>query len=202
MYPRSAKRNAEGVERPTVRLPSVSRAGGMGLDRDSLSSMKVSELRALCKEKGLLVSGKKGELVSRLLGKEVTKKSPETKVASASLEHGKDDAIDRLLARFETGGAGMPEDEAPEPAVESEEVLEVEVIEAEIVEAEIEPEAEEELEIVLDGEEEEPTLEVEPEILLDDDDDPWGRDDPWAANKSTSRQIGSRTSTGKRTKIK
>jgi len=145
----------------------------MGLDRDSLSSMKVSELRALCKEKGLLVSGKKEELISRLLGKEVTKKSPETKVASASLEHGKDDAIDRLLARFETGGAGMPEDEAPEPAVESEEVLEVEVIEAEIVEAEIEPEAEEELEIVLDGEEEEPTLEVEPEILLDDDDDPW-----------------------------
>ena len=173
MYPRSAKRNAEGVESPTVRLPSVSRAGGMGLDRDSLSSMKVSELRALCKEKGLLVSGKKEELISRLLGKEVTKKSPETKVTSASLEHGKDDAIDRLLARFETGGAGMPEDEAPEPAVESEEVLEVEVIEAEIVEAEIEPEAEEELEIVLDGEEEEPTLEVEPEILLDDDDDPW-----------------------------
>ena len=145
----------------------------MGLDRDSLSSMKVSELRALCKEKGLLVSGKKEELISRLLGKEVTKKSPETKVTSASLEHGKDDAIDRLLARFETGGAGMPEDEAPEPAVESEEVLEVEVIEAEIVEAEIEPEAEEELEIVLDGDEEEPTLEVEPEILLDDDDDPW-----------------------------
>ena len=173
MYPRSAKRHAEGVESPTVRLPSVSRAGGMGLDRDSLSSMKVSELRALCKEKGLLVSGKKEELISRLLGKEVTKKSPETKVASASLEHGKDDAIDRLLARFEAGGAVMPEDEAPEPAVESEEVLEVEVIEAEIVEAEIEPEAEEELEIVLDGEEEEPTLEVEPEILLDDDDDPW-----------------------------
>ena len=173
MYPRSAKLNAEGVERPTVRLPSVSRAGGMGLDRDSLSSMKVSELRALCKEKGLLVSGKKEELISRLLGKEVTKKSPETKVTSASLEHGKDDAIDRLLARFEAGGAVMPEDEAPEPAVESEEVLEVEVIEAEIVEAEIEPEAEEELEIVLDGEEEEPTLEVEPEILLDDDDDPW-----------------------------
>ena len=145
----------------------------MGLDRDSLSSMKVSELRALCKEKGLLVSGKKEELISRLLGKEVTKKSPETKVTSASLEHGKDDAIDRLLARFEAGGAVMPEDEAPEPAVESEEVLEVEVIEAEIVEAEIEPEAEEELEIVLDGDEEEPTLEVEPEILLDDDDDPW-----------------------------
>jgi len=135
--------------------------------------MKVSELRALCKEKGLLVSGKKEELISRLLGKEVTKKSPETKVTSASLEHGKDDAIDRLLARFEAGGAVMPEDEAPEPAVESEEVLEVEVIEAEIVEAEIEPEAEEELEIVLDGDEEEPTLEVEPEILLDDDDDPW-----------------------------
>ena len=173
MYPRSAKRNAEGVESPTVRLPSVSRAGGMGLDRDSLSSMKVSELRVLCKEKGLLVSGKKEELITRLLGKEVTKKSPKTKVTSASLEHGKDDAIDRLLARFEAGGAVMPEDEAPEPAVESEEVLEVEVIEAEIVEAEIEPEAEEELEIVLDGEEEEPTLEVEPEILLDDDDDPW-----------------------------
>ena len=36
----------------------------------------------------------------------------------------------------------------------------------------------------------------------DDDDDPWGQDDPWAANRLKSRKIGSRTSTGKRTKIK
>ena len=51
-YARSAERNAEGVESPSVRLPRVSRTGGMGLDRDSLSSMKVSELRTLCKERG------------------------------------------------------------------------------------------------------------------------------------------------------
>ena len=83
-YPRSAKRNAEGVESPSVRLPRVSRTGGMGLDRDSLSSLKVSELRTLCKENGLLISGKKEELISRLLGEKVSQESPETKVTSVT----------------------------------------------------------------------------------------------------------------------
>ena len=37
------------------------------MDRDSLSSMKVSQLRILCKDKGLLVSGNKEALITRIL---------------------------------------------------------------------------------------------------------------------------------------
>ncbi|MEL0335692.1 MAG: SAP domain-containing protein, partial [Euryarchaeota archaeon] len=76
----------------------------MGLDRDSLSTMKVSELRSLCKEKGLLISGKKEELIARLLGEKATSSTSENKVTSSSSEQDKDDAIDRLLSRIESGG--------------------------------------------------------------------------------------------------
>ena len=172
-YARSAKRNAEGVESPGVRLPNVSRTGGMGLDRDSLSSLKVSELRTLCKENGLLISGKKEELISRLLGEKVSQESPETKVTSSSSEQDKDDAIDRLLSRIESGGAGEPLDEMPEP--EPPEVLEAEVIEADIVETEIESDTEDALELVLDTEEEETTPVIKkPEIILEEEEeDAW-----------------------------
>ena len=154
-YARSAKRNAEGVESPSVRLPSVSRTGGMGLDRDSLSSMKVSELRTLCKEKGLLISGKKEELISRLLGEKMPESPPETKVISSSSEQDKDDAIDRLLSRFESGGDEEPQEVVVETEPEPVEILEAEVMEADIVEAEIESEAEDDLELVLESDEEE-----------------------------------------------
>ena len=174
-YARSAKRNAEGVESPSVRLPSVSRTGGMGLDRDSLSSMKVSELRTLCKEKGLLISGKKEELISRLLGEKTPESSPETKVLSSSSEQDKDDAIDRLLSRFESGGEGEPQEVAVETEPEPVEILEAEVMEADIVEAEIEMEAEEDLDLVLESDEEEITsVTKKPELILDEEEeDAW-----------------------------
>ena len=44
------------------------------LDRDTLSAMRVSELRQLCSDRDLLVSGKKDELDDRLLGLEATPK--------------------------------------------------------------------------------------------------------------------------------
>ncbi|MDP7003960.1 MAG: SAP domain-containing protein [Candidatus Thalassarchaeaceae archaeon] len=37
-------------------------------DRDSLSSMTVAELREICRDRGLLVSGKKAEIIDRILG--------------------------------------------------------------------------------------------------------------------------------------
>lgn len=161
------------------------------MDRESLSEMKVSELRELCKENGLLVSGKKADLIDRLLG-ETSAPSPaapaEKPAGAASVETGsaRDDAIDRLIARVEAGGGGEPESEPaavviPE-VMEAEVSLEAEVMEAEVFEAEIEPtaavepvpetiilEAEPELavdEIIL--EEEAPAL-----ILDEDEDDPW-----------------------------
>lgn len=175
-YPRSAKRNAEGVESPSVRLPSVSRTGGMGLDRDSLSSMKVSELRTLCKEKGVLISGNKEELISRLLGDKMPESPPEIKVISSSSEQDKDDAIDRLLSRFESGGEGGPQEVAVETEPETVEILEQEVMEADLIQAEIESEAEDELDLVLESADEEITsVTKKPELILDEEEE-----DAWA----------------------
>ena len=147
----------------------------MGLDRDSLSSMKVSELRTLCKEKGLLISGKKEELISRLLGEKIPESPPETKVITSSSEQDKDEAIDRLLSRFESGGEGEAEEVAVEIEPEPVEILEAEVMEADIVEAEIESEAEDDLDLVLESDEEEIIpVTKKPELILDEEEeDAW-----------------------------
>ena len=66
-------------------------------DRDTLSAMKVSKLRQLCSDRGLLVSGKKGDLVDRLLGIEAPPEEPPK--PSEKPTEDIDDAIDRLIAR-------------------------------------------------------------------------------------------------------
>ena len=147
----------------------------MGLDRDSLSTMKVSELRSLCKEKGLLISGKKEELIARLLGEKATSISSESKVNSSSSEKDKDDAIDRLLSRIESRGAGEPLEEVVESAPIPAEVIEAEVIEADIVEAETEPHLDENADLFLESHEEETTpVTKQPELILDEEEvDSW-----------------------------
>ena len=147
----------------------------MGLDRDSLSTMKVSELRSLCKEKGLLISGKKEELIARLLGDKAPASTSENKVTSSSSEQDKDDAIDRLLSRIESGGAGESLEEVVESAPTPEEVIEAEVFEADIVQAEIEPHLDEEDDLFLESDEEEITpLTKQPELILDEEEvDAW-----------------------------
>ena len=77
---------------------------------NELSAMKVDELRNICGELGLMVSGKKAELIDRILAqyepkdavvvgsdisRDIVKDSPETEVG---------DAVDRLLAKFEGKG--------------------------------------------------------------------------------------------------
>ena len=89
---------------------------------DELSAMKVDELRNMCGELGLMVSGKKAELIDRILAqygpedaemvgsdisKEIVKDSSETEVG---------DAVDRLLAKFE-GKGDVEEAEAVEVGV-------------------------------------------------------------------------------------
>jgi len=77
------------------------------MDRDSLSSMKVSQLRILCKDKGLLVSGNKEALITRILEDSGISASLTTS-SDSKKELAKDDrdaAIDRLLARVEGGGS-------------------------------------------------------------------------------------------------
>ncbi len=128
-------------------------------DRDILSAMKVSELRQLCSDHGFLVSGKKHDLVDRLLGLETPSvETPE--VVTESKSEDIDDAIDKLIARVSGDEATEPE---PRPEAEPslrEEPGEV-VIEAEIVEADL-----------VEPEPEEPEAEVkeEPETV---DEDPW-----------------------------
>ena len=89
------------------------------LDRDTLSAMKVSDLRQLCSDHDLLVSGKKDELVDRLLGIEAPPK--EASKPSGEPTEDIDDAIDRLIARVSGEGPDEPESKPEEPDPELEE---------------------------------------------------------------------------------
>lgn len=112
--------------------------------------MKVDDLRERCRELGLTVSGKKQDLIDRLLDSGNTGESEEQTVIDAqeaTQEADVSDAVDKLLARFEGGADPEPEQDA---------------IEAEVMEAEVVAEDEEE-----EAVEEEPTPEPEPEP------DPW-----------------------------
>jgi len=138
------------------------------LDRDTLSVMKLSELRQLCSDCGLLVSGKKHDLVDRLLGLEApSEEVPET--VTTRISEDMDDAIDKLIARVSGDEPAEPVEESepehdasswlesPEPESEPEPEPEEEIIEAEIVEAEL-----------VESEETEPEEEPEPA-----EEDPW-----------------------------
>ena len=113
---------------------------------EELSSMKVDDLRERCRELGLTVSGKKQDLINRLLDSERTGE-PENQSSEGTQEEKPEadvsDAVDKLLARFEGGVVSEPEQE----------VIEAEVIEAEVIEAE-EDEGEEEGESIPEPENE------------------------------------------------
>ena len=144
------------------------------MDRDSLSSMKVSQLRILCKEKRLLVSGNKEALIARIL--EDSGISVDSTASSDSKQErtkgDRDAAIDRLLARVEGGESNEKELPTPPPpstpdsvSVDLEQLPESDVVEAEVFEADIiEEKAPETESLILD--EEEGSIE-------DSEEDPW-----------------------------
>ena len=150
------------------------------MERDELLAMKLSQLRQMCKNNGLLVSGNKEEVVERLLTADLGKATQSDK-SPGLLEKGKsrlsedrDAAIDRLISRSDDVQENEPvkvvEEEislpTPPPPI-PEPVDEVEVIDAEVFVAEIEEEVSEiSDEIILD--EEEPDS-----ITLDEEEDPW-----------------------------
>ena len=116
------------------------------MDRDSLYSMKVSQLRILCKEKRLLVSGNKEALIARIL--EDSGISVDSTASSDSKQErtkgDRDAAIDRLLARVEGGESNEKELPTPPPpstpdsvSVDLEQLPESDVVEAEVFEADI-----------------------------------------------------------------
>ncbi len=149
-------RDAEGVESRGLGLHTASMAGDDSLDRETLSSMTVAELRDACKERSLFVSGNKSQLVDRILedlGGEPEPSQPEAvdalimdegpyeagdsnppEVESERTEHA--EAAEQLIARL------SKEDQTEETADEGprwgDESAEAEVLEAELVEPEAE----------------------------------------------------------------
>ena len=139
---------------------------------DSLSKMKVSELRDICKNSQLLISGNKSELIVRILENSLPNQEDkelfleedtieENEIQQPIIENKEkirsskdiDDAIDRLISRI---------DGKDSITIESAETPKNEVMEAEILEAEIF---------------EEPTSAVEKTIeksLILDEEDTWG----------------------------
>ncbi len=116
---------------------------------DSLSKMKVSELREICKKEQLFISGKKADLIVRILDNLSTNENNkelfidgeniETDKTPPSLPKTKDkirssreidDAIDRLISRVDDKET-IDIDSAPIPA---DEIMEAEIFEAEIIE--------------------------------------------------------------------
>ncbi|NCG29579.1 MAG: hypothetical protein GWP27_03805, partial [Bacteroidetes bacterium] len=89
---------------------------------DDMSTLTVAELKVLCKENGLSVSGRKADLVTRLD------------------EHLNEESIS--LEEVEVVPLPDSEEEAdtvPLPVIEDEEILEAEFIDAEIIEDIVEP---------------------------------------------------------------
>ena len=115
------------------------------LDRESLTSNTVAQLREICKKHGLMVSGKKSELVDRILefdGVEAasTEDDPEEPLIMDEEPEGDTrDRVDEVLSKL------------------SGEVVEAEVIEAELVFDEPEEPSETEEPIIL-GEDDQPSL--------------------------------------------
>ena len=147
----------------------------------SLSKMKVSELREVCKKEQLLISGNKADLIFRIL--ESISSSPNNEelfldeenvetaeVATSVVEtKGKvrssreiDDAINRLISRVDDKDS-MIVDPEPEEPISYDEIIDAEIFDAEIIE-----EVHESIDEVSNND-------VEPSLILDEK-DPWSDD--------------------------
>ena len=114
------------------------------MDSEVLESKKVSELKILCKEMGLRVTGNKSELIER-----IQQSSPSSKPVNkdTAMDADIDNAIDRLLDRHDRRKPNPVPKDAPEALQPS--VVEAELIEAELIEAELIEEEESAKELIL-----------------------------------------------------
>ena len=135
-------------------------ADGESFTFDSLSKMKVPELREICKNEELLISGNKADLIVRILEAigENTDSVSETETPVVKKKSNKrtsreiDDAIDRLISRVEDKETPTIE----EVTISDDEIMEAEILEAEIIEDKSPSESEE-----------------QEALILEDDDDSW-----------------------------
>ena len=156
-------------------------ADGESFSFTSLSKMKVSELREVCKKEQLLISGNKADLIFRIL--ESISSSPNNEelfldeenvetaeVATSVVEtKGKvrssreiDDAINRLISRVDDKDSLIVDPEPEEP-ISNDEIMDAEIFDAEIIE-----EVHESIDEVSNND-------VEPSLILDEK-DPWSDD--------------------------
>ena len=156
-------------------------ADGESFSFTSLSKMKVSELREICKKEQLLISGNKADLIFRIL--ESISSSPNNEelfldeenvetaeVATSVVEtKGKvrssreiDDAINRLISRVDDKDSLIVDPEPEEP-ISNDEIMDAEIFDAEIIE-----EVHESIDEVSNND-------VEPSLILDEK-DPWSDD--------------------------
>ena len=155
-----------------IRLSLLTMADDESFSFDSLSKMKVSELREICKNSQLLISGNKAELIVRILENvstnqeddelfleedmaEINQVQPPVIETKDKIRSSRDidDAIDRLISRV---------DIKESITIPSEEITKNEVMVAEILEAEI-------------FEETAPSVDkIAGESLILDEEDSWG----------------------------
>ena len=156
-------------------------ADGESFSFTSLSKMKVSELREICKKEQLLISGNKADLIFRIL--ESISSSPnneelfldeenvETAEVANSVVETKDkvrssreidDAINRLISRVDDKDSLIVDPEPEEP-ISNDEIMDAEIFDAEIIEEVHEP-----IDEVSNND-------VEPSLILDEK-DPWSDD--------------------------
>ena len=156
-------------------------ADGESFSFTSLSKMKVSELREVCKKEQLLISGNKADLIFRIL--ESISSSPnneelfldeenvETAEVATSVVETKDkvrssreidDAINRLISRVDDKDSLIVDPEPEEP-ISNDEIMDAEIFDAEIIE-----EVHESIDEVSNND-------VEPSLILDEK-DPWSDD--------------------------
>ena len=117
---------------------------GESFSFDSLSKMKVSELREICKKGQLLISGNKAELIFRILEntsspqdneelfldeENIVLESPQTTIpeikGTARSSREIDDAIDRLISRVDDKDSLIVNPEPEEPNM-NEEIMDAE----------------------------------------------------------------------------
>lgn len=133
---------------PTIRLSLLTMSDGESFTFDSLSEMKVSELREICKKGELLISGNKAELIVRILennlknqdDKELFLDDENVEIAEVQPQDAEiidkvrssreiDDAINRLISRVD-GDEIKP---IKESTISEKKIMEAEILEAEII---------------------------------------------------------------------
>ena len=157
---------------------------GESFSFDSLSKMKVSELREICKKGQLLISGNKAELIFRILEntsspqdneelfldeENIVLESLQTTIPkikdTARSSREIDDAIDRLISRVDDKES-LIIDEKPENPISNDEIMDAEIFDAEILE-EVENELDEN---------------SEPSLILEEK-------DPWSSNIVEEKKV-------------